>query len=260
LTSIPLPFYDNPLLFGHAGTRGLLAFRPSESHVTVYARGADGVIVTEEPFRPFLLLADPDLLKGWKGELEVTPLDGEGTYRWLAEFSAWSQALRARDHCLRASGKGAGAPDAPYRFLADPTHQFLLSSGRTSFLGMAFGELRRMALDIEVTTGAGFEFPNAARESDRIIAIAIADSTGFTTVLSGAHLSEPELLVECSRLIRERDPDVLEGHNIFRFDLEYLEARARRHRVPLTWGRDGSILRGFPSRMQVAERTIGYRR
>ena len=66
--------------------------------------------------------------------------------------------------------------------------------------------------------------------------------------------------MECSRLIRERDPDVLEGHNIFRFDLEYLEARARRHRVPLTWGRDGSVLRGFPSRMQVAERTIGYRR
>jgi len=260
LTSIPLPFYDNPLLFGHAATRGLLAFRPSESHVTVYTRGEAGVIVTEEPFRPFLLLADPDLLKGWKGELEVIPLDGEGTYRWLAEFSAWSQALRARDHCLRASGKGAGAPDAPYHFLADPTHQFLLGSGRTSFLGMAFGDLRRMALDIEVTTGAGFEFPNAARESDRIIAIAIADSTGFTTVLSGAHLSEPELLVECSRLIRERDPDVLEGHNIFRFDLEYLEARARRHHVPLTWGRDGSVLRGFPSRMQVAERTIGYRR
>ena len=126
MTAIPLPFYDNPLLFGHAATRGLLAFRPSESHVTVYARGADGVIATEEPFRPFLLLADPDLLKGWKGELEVTPLDGEGTYRWLAGLSTWSQALRARDHCLRASGKSAGAPDAPYRFLADPTHQFLL--------------------------------------------------------------------------------------------------------------------------------------
>ena len=53
---------------------------------------------------------------------------------------------------------------------------------------------------------------------------------------------------------------MLEGHNIFRFDLEYLEARARRHRVPLAWGRDGSVLRGYPSRMQVAERAIGYRR
>jgi DNA polymerase elongation subunit (family B) len=260
LTAIPLPFYDNPLLFGHDPTPKLLAFRPSETHVTVYARGAEGVTVAEEPFRPFLLLSDPDLLKGLEGELEMTPLDGEGAYRWLAEFSAWSQALRARDHCLRVSGKSAGSADAPYRFLGDPTHQFLLRTGKTSFLGMAFGDLRRMAIDIEVTTGAGFEFPHAGRESDRIIAIAMADSTGFSIVLSGAQLSERDLLVECSRLIRERDPDVLEGHNIFRFDLEYLEARARRHRVPLGWGRDGSILRGFPSRMQVAERTIGYRR
>jgi DNA polymerase elongation subunit (family B) len=260
LTSIPLPFYDNPLLFGHDASRGLLAFRPAESHVTVYARRDDRVETTEEPFRPFLLLADPDLLRGLKGEVEVTPLDGDGTYRWLAELPSWSQALRARDHWQRASGKGPGAPDAPYRFLNDAAHQFLLRSGKTSFLGMAFGDLRRMALDIEVTTGAGFEFPNAARESDRIIAIALADSRGFSTVLSGAELSEAELLTECSRILRERDPDVLEGHNIFRFDLEYLEARARRHRIPLAWGRDGSLLRGFPSRMQVAERAIGYRR
>ena len=260
MTSIPLPFYDNPLLFGHDATTGLLAFRPAESHVTVYARCDGAVEATEEPFRPFLLLADPDLLKGFKGELAVTPLDGQGIYRWLAELSSWAQALRARDHCLSVSGKSAGAPDAPYRFLSDPAHQFLLRSGKTSFLGMSFGDVRRMALDIEVTTGAGFEFPNAARESDRIIAIALADSSGFSTVLSGARMSEPELLAECSRIIRERDPDVLEGHNVFRFDLEYLEARARLHRLSLRWGRDDSVLRGFPSRMQVAERTIGYRR
>lgn len=260
MTSIPLPFYDNPLLFGHDATTGLLGFRPAETHVTVWARRDVAVVATEEPFRPFLLLADPDLLKDFKGELEVTPLRGQGIYRWLAEFSSWAQALRARDHCLRVSGKSAGAPEAPYRFLSDPVHQFLLRSGKTSFLGMSFGDVRRMALDIEVTTGAGFEFPNAARDSDRIIAIALADSTGFSTVLSGARMSEPELLAECSRIIRERDPDVLEGHNIFRFDLEYLEARARRHRLSLRWGRDDSVLRGFPSRMQVAERTIGYRR
>ena len=260
MTSIPVPFYDNPLLFGHDATTGLLGFRPAESHVTVYARRDGAVVATEEPFRPFLLLADPDLLKGFKGELEVTPLDGQGIYRWLALLSSWAQALRARDHCLRVSGKAAGAPDAPYHFPSDPVHQFLLRSGKTSFLGMSFADVRRMALDIEVTTGAGFEFPNAARDSDRIIAIALADSTGFSTVLSGARMSEPELLAECSRIIRERDPDVLEGHNIFRFDLEYLEARARLHRLSLPWGRDGSVLRGFPSRMQVAERTIGYRR
>src|SRR5204863_9167601 len=53
---------------------------------------------------------------------------------------------------------------------------------------------------------------------------------------------------------------VIEGHNIFRFDLEYLEARARRHGVVLAWGRDGSALRGRPSRLSIAERSVGFRR
>jgi DNA polymerase, archaea type len=259
LTGLPLPFYDNRLLFGRAEVRGQVGFEAAEETVRVYSR--DGTAgPADEPFRPFLLLSDPDLLKGFKGEAVLVPLDGDGAYRWLAEFPSWLHCSKAREHCQQLSGRAAGAADAPYRFLSDPVHQFLLRTGRTSFLGMAFQDLRRMAVDIEVTTAAGFEFPNAARESDRIIAIAIADSQGFTTVLSGAEMDEADLLRECGRIIGERDPDVLEGHNIFRFDLEYMEARARRLKVPLRWGRDGSGLGGHPSRMQVAERTIAYRR
>jgi DNA polymerase elongation subunit (family B) len=260
LSGLPLPFYDNRLLFGHAARPGLIAFEAGEDTVRIWSRAAGKTRVSEEPFRPFLLLADPDLLKDFKGDAVVTPLDGAGTYRWLAELGSWSQGLKARDDIQKVSGRASGAPDAPYRFLSDPTQQYLLRSGCTSFLGMGFEGLRRMAVDIEVTTAPGFEFPNAARASDRIIAIAIADSAGFTTVLSGALMDEADLLRECGRIIRERDPDVLEGHNIFRFDLEYLEARARRHKVTLAWGRDGSTLGSYPSRMQIAERTIGYRR
>jgi len=258
LTALPPSFYENRLLFGRAGIAGLVSFEAADDTVRVYSRSA--AAPTSEPFRPFLLLADPDLLKGFTGEAGIVALEGDGAYRWLADFPSWGQCLKARDHCQRLSGRAAGAADSPYRFLSDPVHQYLLRSGRTSFLGMAFEDLRRMAIDIEVTTAAGFEFPNAARESDRIIAIAIADSGGLTTVLSGAEMAEADLLRECGRIIGERDPDVIEGHNIFRFDLEYMEARARRLKVPLRWGRDGSPLGGRPSRMQVAERTIGYRR
>ncbi len=258
MTALPPSFYDNRLLFGRAGIAGLVSFEAADDAVRVYSRSA--AAPTSEPFRPFLLLADPDLLKGFTGEAGIVALEGDGAYRWLADFPSWGQCLKARDHCQRLSGRAAGAADSPYRFLSDPVHQYLLRSGRTSFLGMAFEDLRRMAIDIEVTTAAGFEFPNAARESDRIIAIAIADSGGLTTVLSGAEMAEADLLRECGRIIGERDPDVIEGHNIFRFDLEYMEARARRLKVPLRWGRDGSPLGGRPSRMQVAERTIGYRR
>jgi DNA polymerase elongation subunit (family B) len=260
LSTIPLPFYGNPLLFGRDHTAALLAFTPGESTVRVHARRDGAVVASDEPFRPFILLADAGLLDGLAGERALTPLAGPGAYRWLASFPGWSLAERAREHCRRVSGRSPGDPQGPYLFLSDPVHQYLLRSGRTSFRGMVFADLRRLALDIEVLTTPGFEFPNAARDGDRVIAIALADSTGWSTVLSGADMDEAELLRRAGRLIAERDPDVLEGHNIFRFDLEYLEARARRHRVTLGWGRDGSPLRGHPSRMQIAERTIAYRR
>ena len=256
-----LDLYDNPLLVGADPTPALLAFElEADALIRVYRRDGEAAVSETARFSPFLLLADPDLLAGFKGESEVTPLDGPGAFRWLARAPGWAEACRARDHCRETTGRGGGAPDAPYRFFNDPVHQYLLLTGRTSFLGLGFDALRRLALDIEVLTAEGFEFPNAARPSDRVIAISLADTSGFREVLRADRLSEAGLLEECSRLIRERDPDVIEGHNIFRFDLEYLEARARQHGVPLAWGRRGEPLRGHPSRLQIAERTIGYRR
>ncbi len=253
-------FYANPILFGRDPAPRLLAFVPRDRVMTCYARRDAGVVTEALPFSPFMLLGDPGLLRDHAEPAPVERLEGDGAFGWLATFASWGAALRAREHCRQLTGHPSGAPEAPYRFFNDPVQQFLLRTGRTSFRGMGFEDLRRLALDIEVTTAPGFEFPNAGRGADRIVAIALADSSGWSTVLSGARASEAQLLAECGRLLRERDPDVLEGHNIFRFDLEYLEARARRHGVPLAWGRDGSLLTGHPSRMQVAERTIGYRR
>jgi len=83
----------------------------------------------------------------------------------------------------------------------------LLTSGRTSFGGMRFGDVRRMALDIEVMTGESGEFPSAAREADRIVAVALADSTGFRHVVRGDRLDEPGAAGGDDAIIRERDPD-----------------------------------------------------
>jgi DNA polymerase elongation subunit (family B) len=228
--------------------------------IRLWLRDGRGPRTETVAFTPFLLAADTALLSSAPGLIALTELAGPGALRWLARFATWGDALAARDRCRDAGGGTAGVLAAPYRFLPDPVHQYLLLAGRTSFGGMRFGDLRRLALDIEVVTTEGYEFPSAARPGDRIVAIALADSTGFREVLRGDRLDEAVLLAECSRLIRERDPDVIEGHNVFRFDLEYLEARARRHGVPLAWGRDGSPLRGRPARLSVAERTIGFRR
>jgi DNA polymerase elongation subunit (family B) len=248
-------------VYGWDATPGILACQldPDGRHVRLYRRDGDRIAVVREPFTPFLLAGAPSLVEGAPGLVALDRLDGSGELAWLATFSSWPDALAGRDRCRErtASGETAGVP---YLFPGDAAHTYLLASGRTSFGEMRFGDLRRLALDIEVVTTEGFEFPNAARDGDRIVAIALADSDGFRHVVRGDRMDERTLLLECGRLIAERDPDVIEGHNIFRFDLEYLEARARRHGIVLAWGRDGSALRGRPSRLSIAERSVPYRR
>jgi DNA polymerase, archaea type len=250
------------LLFGWDSTPGLVAFDLADGGraIHLYRHTGSGIALETDAFAPFLLSADETLLAGAAGLLDLAKLEGPGDFHWLGRFESWPAALAARDRCRQLTGRGPGAVDAPYRFFADPTHQYLLATGRTSFGGMTFKDLRRLALDIEVVTTEGYDFPNAGRDGDRIVAIGFADSTGFSHVVRGDRLGEAELLAECTRVIRARDPDVLEGHNIFRFDLEYLEARARRHGVALAWGRDGTPLRGRYTRLQIAERSLDYRR
>ncbi|MFN8008310.1 MAG: 3'-5' exonuclease [Terriglobia bacterium] len=147
---------------------------------------------------------------------------------------------------------------APYFFFADPIHQHLLLSGQTCFKGIQLADLKRLQLDIETYCTPGFEFCSPQREEDRIIAIALSDSSGWETVLWGKDLSEAEMLTQLTHLIRERDPDIIEGHNIFKFDLNYIQERAKRHNLMLNWGRDGSEATSYDSRLQIAERTIDY--
>jgi DNA polymerase elongation subunit (family B) len=250
----------SPFLAGWDASPGLIALHlePDGAALRLYHRRGEATVTERLAFSPFLLVAGRAPLAGQRGLTSLRDLEGPGALRVVARFATWSDALAARDRCRALQDGDGGA--APLRFFADPAHQYLLLSGRTSFGGLRFADLRRLALDIEVVTTEGFEFPNAAREGDRIVAVALADSRGFRHVVRGDRLDEAALIQECGRLVHARDPDVIEGHNIFRFDLAYLEARARRHRLDLAWGRDGSSLRARPSRLQVAERSVTFPR
>src|SRR5207244_10369735 len=47
--------------------------------------------------------------------------------------------------------------------------------------------------------------------------------------------SERIAIKRLTSLIKARDPDVIEGHNLFRFDLPYLVARAKKLKTKLDW-------------------------
>jgi DNA polymerase I len=250
-------FYGNRLLFGDPAEAGIVAVELAGSSVEVFKR-SDAATITERcPLQLFALIADLALLKGHRGPFQTIELKGNFPLRYLLTFDSADALEAARRHLRRQSSKPG---DQPWMVLTDPIEQHLMLTGSAYFMGMQFGDLRRMQLAIATYATAGFELSNAAREGDRIVAIALSDTTGFDQVLSGSAMDEPAMLEELVSIVRERDPDVIEGHNLFRFDLEYLEARARRFRIKLNLGRDGSVLRGRSARMQIAERTIAYRR
>ncbi len=113
-----------------------------------------------------------------------------------------------------------------------PISRYLMIAGMTQFKEMAFTDIRRLQLDIE-TLGLAPEEPDG-----QIIMVALRQGQ-FEDVLV-LDSTEADLLDRLSDRIQELDPDVIEGHNIFNFDLPFLAERARRNDVTLRFGRDGS--------------------
>ena len=116
-------------------------------------------------------------------------------------------------------------------------------------------------MQLEVISLSG-ESDLAEAAENHLASIALSDNTGWEELIvvdpANAEESEHAAIKRLTSLIKERDPDVIEGHNLFRFDLPFLVARARKAKVKLDWGRSGGFLRSRPSRLQIAEKTIDY--
>ncbi len=216
-------------------------------------------------FNPFILLSKTALLNDTGSECEVFPLGGSAKFAYIAKFEDSASFRKALATLKKQTGASPSSPYAPYKTISDMTQMLFISAGFRLFRGMTFREIRRFQFDIETLTTEGYEFTNPKRDGDRIAMISLSDNTGWEDclVLNNPY-SEKELLEKFIEIVNERDPDVLEGHNIFKFDLPFIEERAKRHNVPLALGRKKSgnaernILKSRPSRLTIAERTINY--
>ena len=139
--------------------------------------------------------------------------------------------------------------------------QFLLQRRARLFGDMAFASLRRCQVDIETASADG-GFSDAANPGDRVLAIGMRFQGRNRLLLLEAMTDEAErsLLQAFNRELAAADPDVIEGHNIFKFDLDYLRQRCRMRRVPCAWGRFGQRAAFRSSRLKVAERWIDFPR
>ncbi|MDH4069523.1 MAG: DNA polymerase [Ignavibacteria bacterium] len=249
----------NPLLYGHNPDEQIVGLQQNDDQtVRLFIRENGRLVRKDDPFFPFFFLSDRTLLEGFVQRHWIKELEGNGFYRFVCAFEGWPPLWEAVRHLLQAHNRKTLTKIEHYsslesiRLLTDPLNQYLLQSGRTLFKGMRFEDLTRLQLDIETYTSVPNSFSRAARSGDRIILISLSDSGGWEHLIDGTELTEAEMLHELISIIRERDPDVLEGHNIYEFDLPYILKRCEHHGIPLTIGRDGSsptaaFQRGRPS-------------
>src|SRR6202030_3177159 len=244
-----MDFEKNTLLFGADPTPRIVAIELGETGtVRVYRREKDGSTVTDvEPFHPFVW-ADSDVVDLG---IEAEKLDGDLKYNRLVTVDSWKELIALRNG-LKSSGRDFFA-------LSDPVQHYLSATGRTLFKQLPFEELKRIQLEVLSPTGES-DLTDASQNP--IASIALSDNNGWEQLIvidpENAEESEHEALKQLTVIIKERDPDVIEGHDLFRFDLPYLVARARKAKVKLDWGRSGGFLRSRPSRLQIAEKTIDY--
>ncbi len=255
----------NALLFGHDPRERIVAAQlKDDSTMRLYVRDSSGVRSEDERFFPFFYLSDPSYMNGFRRKHWMKKLEGTGFYQYLCAFPEWPAMWDAVRHVLDAYNRTAltkvesyGALDVLYLF-PDPVTQYLMQSGRTLFKGMQFDEIHRLQLDIETYTTPPHRFSNANRAGDQIVIVALSDNRGWQHVIDAKKISERQMLQELVRVVQEKDPDVIEGHNILNFDLPYLVTRCALNNVPFNIGRDGSAPRSFDARTSFADHPFEY--
>jgi DNA polymerase I len=246
-----MEFEKNTLLFGADPTPRIIAIELGETGtVKVYRRENDGSTVADvEPFHPFVW-CDSDVVDLG---IETEKLQSNLKYGWLITVDSWKELIALRNG-LRNAGRDFFA-------FTDPVQHYLTATGRTLFKDLPFEELKRMQLEVLSFAETVADVADAG-PGDHIMSIALSDNTGWEELLivdsENVEESEHTALKRLTVIIKERDPDVIEGHDLFRFDLPYLVARAKKAKTKLDWGRSDGFLRSRPSRLQIAEKTIDY--
>ncbi|MDQ3443244.1 MAG: ribonuclease H-like domain-containing protein, partial [Chloroflexota bacterium] len=233
------------LLYGLNSTPGIVSVEPSgPNEVDVFQRQPDGTTIRQiEPQAPWIVVR-PDSPMASRRNVLVEPLTGNlplsarVVFRNRAEFRDAVSTVANDDFSVLA--------------FKSPITQYLIASSNTLFKDMQFEDLRRLQLDIE-TLGLDPDVPEA-----EVIMVALRQGDYEDVLVQ--ETTEANLLERLVEAVQRLDPDVIEGHNIFLFDLPYLIERARRTGVVLGIGRDASppTVAQFRSNFRVGPVSLPY--
>lgn len=210
--------YD-PLIFGKNDKEGIVSIEVNDSNAEIFYENKPTEVVSNR----FWILANEQL----PGFIK---LKGDLHYKYGRQFNERSEFLKFRTY---NRGKDIYS-------IFDAKEALMIKDGYTYFKGIKLEDVSVLSFDIE-TIGMN-------RDNDsKVLLISNTFKKNGKTIKKlfayDQYASQGEFLEAWCSWVVEQNPSVLCGHNVFSFDLDYLNHVAEREGVTLNLGRNGEPIR-----------------
>ena len=243
LPSAPEKSFNKNLIFGKNDIQKIVSCEVLDDNVELFIEDETGV---RSEFIPneYWILADKWADRTW-GKLE-----GNLFYKWIKKFKTRDEFIEARRK-LRSYDTFS---------VWDDKSASMILQGFSYFKGMKIDEVSILGFDIESTS---LEHGTAAK------VLLISNTFRKNGVVERKlfayddYDSEAEFFDAWTAWVREKNPSIMLGHNIFGFDFRYLDFCANRAGTALNLGRDGSAIKfnDYDSDFRIdGSKTLAYRK
>lgn len=223
----------NPLIFGKDTTERVVSVEVDGSNLVLFLEQSNGAIDIEYRSNRYWILSP----KNYNDKFY--PLKGNLYYKYMKTYSGYEEYRNASQNAKRAD---------IYR-IYDESEAALVSTGITLFKGMKVEDVSVLSFDIEATT-------LAHNESSKVLLISntfrLKDAVIRRLFAYNDYPDEASMFDAWCDWVRELDPSIMLGHNIYSYDLPYMSFCADKAGTSLKLGRDKSDVRfnAYPSKFR----------
>ena len=213
----------NKLIFGKSDKQRIVSLEVSDGSVELFIQQEDGSIVSEFATNKYWLLSHSNLGQGF------VRLKGNLHFKYGKQFSTRDEFYKAKNQYKNND----------IYTIADAKENSMVNKGLTYYRGLKPSDVSILSFDIETTGLNG--------ETDKLLLISntFRNHKGEIERKLFAYddyENEGDMLYAWTLWVNLVNPSIICGHNIYGFDLPFMQARAELFGVSLELGRNGSAI------------------
>lgn len=215
------------IVHGKEPTENIVSIEYNRDTLQIFIEKNGEISTLSYPYEAWVLAPQPLEPKGW---LE---LDGNLHYKYAKLYDDYFE-FRKEKKLYELGKEDVWAPN-------DPKEQAMLKDGFTYFKGMNHKQVSILSFDIETTS-----IKHTPDSKVLIISNTYRSFDGKITrkmFCYDQYRNQKDMLEKWCDWVREIDPSIIVGHNIFMFDLPYLQHVANMSRTFLKLGRNNTSVK-----------------